>query len=172
MNVVSTAQHGCSGLRVSSEPTRVSLGVAGRGCGGHSNPDPCLPPPVTSDTGALLRGQGWHRSKEGQCRDPLESPPLPPSLRSVPVDAGRRCVGRGLASSPPGLVFIGKVTRELTSGPNADPSPKVKVWELAGEVIWGGYLHLREKGFIVSIHVSTFCASSSSPSLYFRKLAL
>ena len=83
-----------------------------------------------------------------------------------------RCVGRGLASSRPSLVFVGKVTGEFRNGPNTDPSPKGKVWELAGEVTQGDYLHLLEKGFKISICISTFCASSTNPFLYFRKLYL
>ncbi|KAF6109863.1 hypothetical protein HJG60_011054 [Phyllostomus discolor] len=114
-------------------------------------------------------GQEQGRPLQGP---PGERPLYPLSLRSVPVDTGIRCVGRGLASSRPGLVCIGKVAREFMSGPNTDPSPKVKVWELAGEVIRGGYLHVREKGVTISMCVSTLCASSTSPSLYFRKLAL
>lgn len=133
---------------------------------------PLPPSTITSDTGAPLQGQGWDGSKEGHSlQDSLGSPPRPPSLRSVPVDAGVRCAGRGSGFFTSWFSFYRKVTREAMSGPNTDPSPKVKVWEVVGEVIRGDYLPLREKGFTISICVSTFCASTS-PSLYFRKLAL
>lgn len=155
MNVVSSAQHSCWELQVPLEPARVSPGVAGHGCGGHLNPDPCLHQSL----------QTWVSSSRARAGTGARKPtagtpggdPHPWSLRSVLVDAGTRCVGRPLAPSHPSSVFIGKVTREFMNGPDTDPSPKVKVWELAGGVLQDDYLPLREKGINISIHVYTLC---------------